>query len=64
LELIVKILSENDYPLNFIFNTISNRTKHLITNNKTHFNNKIIKQNDKKILHLDDKIINFLFVIS
>jgi len=49
LELIVKILLENDYPLNFIFKTISNRIRHLITNS----NNKI--QNDKKILHLDDK---------
>jgi len=31
LELIVKILLENDYLLNFIFETISNRIRHLIT---------------------------------
>jgi len=50
---------ENDYPLNFIFKTISNRIRHLITN----FNNKT--QNDlKKISHLNDKIINSWFVIS
>jgi len=51
LKLIVKILLENDYPLNFIFKTISNRIRHLITNS----NNKT--QNVKKISHLDDKII-------
>jgi len=58
LKLIVKILLENDYPLNFIFKTISNRIRHLITNS----NNKT--QNDKKISHLDNKIINSWFVIS
>jgi len=57
LELIVKILLENDYSLNFIFKIISNRIRHLITNS----NNKI--QNHKKISHLDDKIINSWFVI-
>jgi len=36
-ELIIKILLENDYPLGFIFNTISSRIKGLI-------NDKIIKQ--------------------
>jgi len=51
LELIIKILLENDYPLNFIFKTISNRIRHLITNS----NNKT--QNDQKISHLDDKIV-------
>jgi len=56
-ELIVKILLENDYPFNFIFKTISNRIRHLITN----FNNKT--QNYKKISHLDDKIINSWFVL-
>jgi len=35
LELIIKILLENDYPLNFICKTISNRIRHLITNFKT-----------------------------
>jgi len=40
------------HPLNFIFKIISNRIRHLITNS----NNKT--QNDKKISHLDDKIIN------
>jgi len=38
LELIIKILLENDYPLNFIFKIISYRIRHLITNsikNKT-----------------------------
>jgi len=45
------------YPLNFIFKTIRNRIKHLITNS----NNKT--QNDKKISYLDDKIINFWFII-
>jgi len=58
LELIVTILLENDYPLNFIFKTISNRIRHLITNS----NNKT--QNDKDISHLDDKIINSWFVIQ
>jgi len=58
LELIIKILLENDYSLNFIFKTVSNRIRHLITN----FNNKT--QNDKKISRLDDKIINSWFVIS
>jgi len=38
----------------FIFKTISNRIR-LNSNNKT--------QNDEKILHLDDKIINSWFVI-
>jgi len=60
LELIVKILLENDYPHNFIFHffkTISNRIRHLIANS----NNKT--QNDKRISHLDDKIINSWFVI-
>jgi len=57
LELSVKILLENDYPLNFIFKTIFNRIRYLITNS----NNKT--QNDKKISHLDDKIINSWFVI-
>jgi len=52
LELIIKILLENDYPLNFIFKTISNRIRHLIINS----NNKT--QNDQKISYLDDKIIN------
>jgi len=56
LELIVKILLEIDYPLNFIFKTISNRIRHVITN----FNNKT--QNDTKISHLDDEI-NSWFVI-
>jgi len=46
---------ENDYPL--IFKTISNRIRQLITNS----NNKT--QNDQKISHLDDKIINSWFVI-
>jgi len=55
LELIIKILLENDNPLNFIFKTISNRFRHLITNsNKT--------QNDQKISHLN-KIGNSWFVI-
>jgi len=58
LELNVKILLENDYSLNFIFKTISNKIRHLITNS----NNKT--QNDKKISHLNDKIINSWFVIS
>jgi len=58
LELIVKILLENDYSLNFIFKTISDRIRHLITNS----NNKT--QNDKKISHLDDKIINSWFCHS
>jgi len=57
LELIIKILLKNDYPLNFIFKTIFNRIRHLITN----FNNKT--QNDQNISHLDDKIINSWFVI-
>jgi len=57
LELIVNILLENDHPLNFIFRTISNRIRHLITNS----NNKT--QNDQKISYLDDKIINSWFVI-
>jgi len=48
---------ENDYPLNFIFKTISNKIRHLITNS----NNKT--QNNQKISHLDDKIINSWFVI-
>jgi len=57
LEVIVKILLKNNYPLNLIFKTISNRVRHLITNS----NNKT--QNDKKISHLDDEIINSWFVI-
>jgi len=38
----------------FVFKTISNRIRHLITNS----NNKT--QNDKKISYLDDKITNSL----
>jgi len=49
---IIKILLENDYPLDFIFNTISVRIKSLI-------NDKTIKQKNNIVENCSDKKIWF-----
>jgi len=51
-ELIIKILLENDYPLDFIFNTISLRIKGLI-------NDKIAKYKNNNVENCSDKKIWF-----
>jgi len=51
-EFIIKILLENDYPLDFIFNTISSRIKGLI-------NDKIAKYKNNNVENCSDKKIWF-----
>jgi len=51
-EFIIKILFENDYPLDFIFNTISSRIKSLI-------NDKIAKYKNNNVENFSDKKIWF-----
>jgi len=49
-EFIIKILLENDYPLNFSFNTISSKIKGLVNDKIAKYkNNKVENCSNKKI---------------